>query len=87
MSDNQGRKRRPYKKRKTKEEKDLDQSRSMDLSPTRKLHKRGRKIIEDSKYYEDGEKKINELKDLLDKKQQLGASVKERQKIRNQLSA
>lgn len=58
-----------------------------DTSPGRKLHKRGRKIIEDKKYYEEGERKINELKDLLDNSHKLGYSVKERQRIRNQLSA
>jgi len=52
--------------------KDLDirqsfiSNRPSDQSPTRKLHKRGRKIIEDDKYFEDGEKKINELKELLE---------------------
>ena len=49
-----------------------------DRGDERVLHKRGRKIIEDNKYYEEGEKKINELKDLLEKSHKLGYSVKER---------
>ena len=44
----------------------------------KKLHKRGRKMVEDSKYYEDGEKKIAELKNLLKCASEKGISTEER---------
>ena len=56
-------------------------------SPTRKLQKRGRKIVEDDKYFEDGENKIIALKQQLKLCEDRGAPVEERKQIRNQLSA
>jgi len=47
-------------------------------SPTRKLQKRGRKIVEDDKYFEDGENKIIALKQQLKLCEDRGAPVEER---------
>lgn len=50
-------------------------------------NKRGRKKVSDKQYFDDAKKKIKEIKDTLKTAKQDGKDAKERQRLRNQISA